>query len=193
MWERILFLQGFKLIVMSITDILLQVRQASRSLPLLEEERINEVLRAVSETILERTDVLLEANAEKPTKQKSKDILEQDNVTRFDNVSKKKKKKRSGNANKEAKNADKQPQAAAQKPNQPKAGGNEKKNENKKQNPSAAKGNNNAANKPKQKQPKAASEKSAQPQTGNKPQPAGNANKNNKNNNKPAQDAKPAN
>ena len=64
MWERILFLQGFKLIVMSITDILLQVRQASRSLPLLEEERINEVLRAVSETILERTDVLLEANAE---------------------------------------------------------------------------------------------------------------------------------
>ena len=135
----------------------------------------------------------LEANAEKPTKQKSKDILEQDNVTRFDNVSKKKKKKRSGNANKEAKNADKQPQVAAQKPNQPKAGGNEKKNENKKQNPSAAKGNNNAANKPKQKQPKAASEKSAQPQTGNKPQPAGNANKNNKNNNKPAQDAKPAN
>ena len=64
MLERILFLQGFKLIVMSITDTLLQVRQASRALPLLEEERINEVLRAVSEMILNRTDVLLEANAE---------------------------------------------------------------------------------------------------------------------------------
>ena len=64
MLERILFLQGFKLIVMSITDTLLQVRQASRTLPLLEEERINEVLRAVSEMILNRTDVLLEANAE---------------------------------------------------------------------------------------------------------------------------------
>ena len=64
MLERILFLQGFKLIVMSITDTLLQVKQASRALPLLEEERINEVLRAVSEMILNRTDVLLEANAE---------------------------------------------------------------------------------------------------------------------------------
>ena len=77
MLERILFLQGFKLIVMSITDTLLQVRQASRALPtllqvrqasralpLLEEEHINEVLRAVSEMILNRTDVLLEANAE---------------------------------------------------------------------------------------------------------------------------------
>ncbi len=64
MLERILFLQGFKLIVMSITDTLLQVRQASRALPLLEEERINEVLRAVSEMILNHTDVLLEANAE---------------------------------------------------------------------------------------------------------------------------------
>ena len=64
MLERILFLHGFKLIVMSITDTLLQVRQASRGLPLLEEARINEVLRAVSDTILDRVDVLLEANAE---------------------------------------------------------------------------------------------------------------------------------
>lgn len=129
----------------------------------------------------------LEADTEKPAKQKSKDILEQDNLNRFDNVSKKKKKRRSGSSNKETKGTDKQqPQAAGQKQNPPKAGDSEKKNDNKKQ---------NAANKPKQKQPKAPNEKPSQPQAGNKPQPTGNANKNNKNknNNKPAPDAKPAN
>ena len=49
---------------MSITDTLLQVRQASRGLPLVEEARINEVLRAVAALIIDRADVLLEANAE---------------------------------------------------------------------------------------------------------------------------------
>lgn len=49
---------------MNITDTLQKVRQASRMLPLLEEKRINEVLRAVSEAIIRQTDDLLKANAE---------------------------------------------------------------------------------------------------------------------------------
>lgn len=49
---------------MSIIDTLDKVRRASRSLAMLEEERINEVLQAVAEAIVCHTDDLLKANAE---------------------------------------------------------------------------------------------------------------------------------
>lgn len=49
---------------MNVTDTLLRVRQASRTLPLLGEEQVNDVLRAVAAAIPAHAGVILEANAE---------------------------------------------------------------------------------------------------------------------------------
>ncbi len=49
---------------MNVTDTLLRVRQASRTLPLLSEEQVNDVLRAVAAAIPAHAGVILEANAE---------------------------------------------------------------------------------------------------------------------------------